>query len=80
MTELTSPLRGKRVLIPRPAHQAQATAEAVRIQYGGSIKPANAAELMAQPDIDGGLVGGASLSPADFVSIVRLSAEAKGTS
>ena len=57
----------------------QATAEAVRIQYGGSIKPSNAAELMSQPDIDGGLVGGASLTPADFVSIVRLTAEAKVT-
>ena len=42
-----------------------ATAEAVRIQYGGSVNGANAAELFAQPDIDGGLVGGASLK-ADF--------------
>jgi triosephosphate isomerase len=36
------------------------TAEKVRIQYGGSVKPANVKELMAKPDIDGGLVGGAS--------------------
>ena len=36
-------------------------ANAVRIQYGGSMKPANAAELLAQPDIDGGLIGGAAL-------------------
>jgi len=43
----------------------------VRIQYGGSIKPANAAELFAQPDIDGGLVGGASLDARSFVEIVR---------
>ncbi len=47
-----------------------ATAEAVRIQYGGSVNAANAAELFAQPDIDGGLVGGASLK-ADFGSIVN---------
>ena len=43
---------------------------AVRIQYGGSVKAANAAELMAQPDIDGALVGGASLDPAEFAQIV----------
>ena len=47
-----------------------ATAEAVRIQYGGSVNAANAAELFAKPDIDGGLVGGASLK-ADFGSIVN---------
>ena len=46
-----------------------ATAEAVRIQYGGSVNAGNAAELFAKPDIDGGLVGGASLK-ADFGSIV----------
>ena len=46
-------------------------AAAVRIQYGGSVKAANAAELMAQPDIDGALVGGASLDPDDFAKIVR---------
>ena len=44
--------------------------DAVRIQYGGSVKPGNAAELFAQPDIDGGLIGGASLDPADFGAIV----------
>lgn len=43
----------------------------VRIQYGGSVKPGNVAELMAQPDIDGGLVGGASLEPESFASIVH---------
>ena len=47
------------------------TAGAVRIQYGGSVKPSNAAELMAQPDIDGALVGGASLDPDDFAQIVQ---------
>jgi triosephosphate isomerase len=48
-----------------------AAGEAVRIQYGGSVKPENAAALLAQPDIDGGLVGGASLEPASFASICR---------
>ena len=48
----------------------EATANAIRIQYGGSVNAANAAELFAQPDIDGGLVGGASLK-ADFGKIVN---------
>ncbi len=46
-------------------------ADALRIQYGGSVTAANAAELLAQPDIDGALVGGASLKTADFGVIVR---------
>jgi triosephosphate isomerase (TIM) len=46
-------------------------AASVRIQYGGSVKPTNAAELMAQPDIDGALVGGASLDADDFARIVQ---------
>jgi triosephosphate isomerase len=41
------------------------------LQYGGSVKAANIAELMAQPDIDGALVGGASLDPAEFARIVQ---------
>ncbi len=45
-------------------------ADRVRIQYGGSVKPANAAELLAQPNIDGALVGGASLKVDDFLAIV----------
>ena len=45
-------------------------AEATRIQYGGSVKPENAADLLAQPDIDGALVGGASLKADDFARIV----------
>ena len=49
---------------------SQGFADQVRIQYGGSVKPGNAAELLAQPDIDGALVGGASLKAADFASIV----------
>ncbi len=48
-----------------------ATAEKVRIQYGGSVKPGNAAELLSQPDIDGALVGGASLDPRSFAEIVK---------
>jgi triosephosphate isomerase (TIM) len=48
-----------------------ATAERVRIQYGGSVKPENARELMSQPDIDGALVGGASLDPRSFAEIVK---------
>jgi triosephosphate isomerase len=48
-----------------------AVAEAVRIQYGGSVKATNIAELMAQPDVDGALVGGASLDPDEFARIVR---------
>jgi triosephosphate isomerase len=46
-------------------------ADGIRIQYGGSVKPENAAELMAQPDVDGALVGGASLKAQDFVAIVK---------
>ena len=49
----------------------ETTANALRIQYGGSVKPSNITELMAQPDIDGALVGGASLDPDDFARIVQ---------
>ena len=48
-----------------------AAGDAVRVQYGGSVKPGNAAELMGQPDIDGALVGGASLEAEDFARIVQ---------
>ena len=48
-----------------------ATAEKIRIQYGGSVKPDNARRLMSQPDIDGALVGGASLDPRIFAQIVK---------
>ncbi|HXG11275.1 MAG TPA: triose-phosphate isomerase [Gemmataceae bacterium] len=48
-----------------------ATAEALLIQYGGSVKPDNAASLLQQPDVDGALVGGASLKADDFLAIVR---------
>jgi triosephosphate isomerase len=46
-------------------------AKGVRIQYGGSMKPDNAAELLAQPDIDGGLIGGAALDAVSFAAIVK---------
>ena len=49
------------------------TADDIRILYGGSMKPGNAADLMAMPEIDGGLVGGASLDPDDFARVVRFS-------
>ncbi len=49
----------------------EAVAEQVRIQYGGSVKPDNAAELMAKPDVDGALVGGASLKADSFAAIVK---------
>ena len=52
------------------------TAETVRIQYGGSMKPGNAAELLAKPDIDGGLIGGAALKAADFAGIIAAAANA----
>jgi triosephosphate isomerase len=48
-----------------------AVADAIRIQYGGSVKPENAAELMSQADVDGALVGGASLKAKDFLAIVK---------
>ena len=50
-----------------------AVATEIRILYGGSMKPGNAADLMAMPEIDGGLVGGASLDPDDFARVVRFS-------
>ena len=55
----------------------QKVAQAVRVQYGGSIKPSNIVDFMALPEIDGALVGGASLKADDFVEIVRLTAQAK---
>jgi triosephosphate isomerase len=49
----------------------ETTADKIRIQYGGSVKPDNARELMSQADIDGALVGGASLDPRSFAQIVK---------
>ena len=50
-----------------------AAAAAIRIQYGGSVKPDNSADLLSRPDIDGALVGGASLDPESFSAIIRAS-------
>jgi triosephosphate isomerase len=52
----------------------KAAAEQIRVLYGGSCKPDNAAELLALPDVDGALVGGASLDPGDFTAIVEAAA------
>ena len=49
----------------------EATAKRVRLQYGGSVKPSNARELMSQPDVDGALVGGASLEARTFADIIK---------
>jgi triosephosphate isomerase len=57
----------------------ETTADRVRIQYGGSVKPENARELMSQPDIDGALVGGASLDPRSFAQIVKAAREEDST-
>jgi triosephosphate isomerase len=56
----------------------QAAADAMRIQYGGSVKPDNMQGFMSQPDIDGALVGGASLKVDDFTALVTLARSAKG--
>lgn len=58
-------------LLRAQLHAATSRADAMTILYGGSVKPDNAATLFAQADIDGGLVGGASLKAADFVAICR---------
>jgi len=58
-------IREKVVLIDRNA------AELIPILYGGSMKPENAASLLEQPDIDGGLIGGASLKADDFIGIIK---------
>ncbi len=56
----------------------KSTADTVRIQYGGSVKPDNMVEYMSQPEIDGALVGGASLKVPDFTRLIELAAQAKG--
>jgi triosephosphate isomerase len=58
-------------LLRAQLHAATARANDMKILYGGSLKPDNAEPLLAQPDIDGGLIGGASLKAADFVAICR---------
>ena len=49
----------------------ETAARRVRIQYGGSVKPSNTRELMSQPDVDGALVGGASLEDRSFADIIK---------
>jgi triosephosphate isomerase len=56
-------------------HHGARLARSVSILYGGSMNAGNAAELLAMPDIDGGLIGGASLKPADFSTIIRATAQ-----
>ena len=60
-----------RFIRERVARMDKTAADGLQILYGGSVKPDNAAELMAQPDIDGALVGGASLKAADFMAIIN---------
>ena len=55
-----------------------AIADAIRIQYGGSVKPSNMAEFMSQPEIDGALVGGASLNADDFAALIEIAAQTAG--
>jgi triosephosphate isomerase len=55
----------------RLAREDASVADRVQVLYGGSVKAANAAQLFAMKDIDGGLIGGASLDPAEFVSICQ---------
>lgn len=62
----------------RIAERSGLIAEGLRILYGGSMKPGNAAELLAQSDIDGGLIGGASLVAEDFLAICQAGARAAG--
>ena len=64
--EVCAAIRGKLAEL-----YTQELADQVRIQYGGSVKSGNVAEIMAQADIDGALVGGASLDPAGFAKIVE---------
>ena len=55
--------------------RSKEAAEGVRVLYGGSVKPENAAEILEQPDVDGALVGGASLDPDGFARIIAAAAQ-----
>ena len=68
-----------RFIRERLAKQLGDVASQIRIQYGGSVKPENVYALMAQPDVDGGLVGGASLDPESFARIVRFEESGEGS-
>ncbi len=63
----------------RLAHADRVVADGLRILYGGSVKGANAAELFREPDIDGGLIGGASLNAVEFVTICQAAAGSEGS-
>lgn len=85
LVAIAEALRGSRVAVGAqdlyPEKSGAFTGEvsaAMRIIYGGSLKPENAEGLLAQPDVDGGLVGGASLSAADFCALVRTAAKRAG--
>jgi len=69
--EVANAIIADHIRAPLAEKYGDAVAQAVRVQYGGSVKPGNAAEYFSQPDIDGALVGGASLKVDDFVAIVR---------
>jgi triosephosphate isomerase len=60
--------------IVRAVASERVEGEALRVLYGGSVSPSNAAELMMRPDVDGALVGGASLDPESFAQIVAAAA------
>jgi triosephosphate isomerase len=70
-TATTEQAQAVHALLRAQLRAATAHADEMQILYGGSVKPDNAAALFAQPDIDGGLIGGASLKAADFVAICR---------
>ncbi|MFZ4814924.1 MAG: triose-phosphate isomerase [Phototrophicaceae bacterium] len=73
--EIANRLIGEAVRQPIRDLYGDLVADAVRIQYGGSVKPENMAEYMAQPEIDGALVGGASLKADSFAALVRIASE-----
>ncbi|MBW3660133.1 MAG: triose-phosphate isomerase [Gemmatimonadetes bacterium] len=71
--EMHEAIRGALASLATPELAAE-----IAVLYGGSVKPGNAADLLARPDVDGALVGGASLAPADFASILRAAHERPG--
>ena len=66
-------------LLRQQLKAATQKADQMQILYGGSVKPDNAAQLFAQPDIDGGLIGGASLEARSFLELVTAAAAARGS-
>lgn len=78
-SEQADSIIGAAVREPLRALYADHVADSTRIQYGGSVKPGNMAEFMAQPNIDGALVGGASLQVDDFAALIEIAARVKGS-